>query len=514
MQVRLVIFSPRLQRFGLGADSGQKIVVFHQKIRGVEPTDCVGKPVQRFFVSHFVGKVLHNQSPARDQAICSSLHRFIQRMNVVKRTSEEDSVELPFVKIGPGSISSVHAELPRGSNTIRFTIDRDDRQSVLAQACRQFARTTANLQNTSRMKWKRLLNEVVGDPGFEVHAELFPTRRLRFAAQDLFSQARFSACITLVPSTDANLNLIVTGGAGFIGSNLVLELQERFPNSRLSAVDDFRSGDFKNLRGYRGDFIAADLAKLNWRERFGDEKFDAIFHLASITDTTNHNQFEQTHDNVESFRRLLEFARPTRTRVIFASSASIYGATTEASTESTDAAPANIYAFSKAIMDNIATRLARENPDWTIIGVRYFNVYGPREAHKGVPASMIYHLSQQMHAGQRPRIFKHGEQRRDFVYVKDVVDGTIRGLDANKSGIYNLGSGQARSFNELIFILNRVLQTNLQPDYFDNPHAHYQNFTQADLTNAKAALGYESRYTLEEGVQDYMRWLYPEKLLN
>ena len=313
-----------------------------------------------------------------------------------------------------------------------------------------------------------------------------------------------------MPATDAKLNLLVTGAAGFIGSNLVLELQERFPSSRLSAIDDFRSGDFKNLGGYRGDFVAADLAKLNWREQFGDEKFDAIFHLASITDTTNHDQFEQTHDNVESFRRLLEFARPNQTRVIFASSASIYGATTEASAESTVAAPANIYAFSKAIMDNLATRFARENTDWIIVGLRYFNVYGPREAHKGVPASMIYHLSQQMRAGQRPRIFKHGEQRRDFVYVKDVVDGTICALDASASGIYNLGSGQARSFNELIFILNRTLQTNLQPDYFDNPHAHYQNFTQADLANARSALGYVPQFPLEAGVADYMKWLYPQ----
>src|SRR5437879_7364608 len=191
---------------------------------------------------------------------------------------------------------------------------------------------------------------------------------------------------------------------------------------------------------------------MNWVKQFGDEKFDAIFHLASITDTTNHDQFEQTHDNVESFRRLLEFARPGQTRVIFASSASIYGATTEASAESTVAAPANIYAFSKAIMDNVATRLARENPDWIIVGVRYFNVYGPREAHKGVPASMIYHLSQQMRAGQRPRIFKHGEQRRDFVYVKDVVDGTIRALDANASGIYNLGKIGRASCREQVEI--------------------------------------------------------------
>jgi ADP-L-glycero-D-manno-heptose 6-epimerase len=311
-----------------------------------------------------------------------------------------------------------------------------------------------------------------------------------------------------VSSTKSPLNLIVTGGAGFIGSNLTLALRGKFPDARLTVIDDFRSGNFKNLEGYRGDFVAQNLARLDWREQFGDEKFDAIFHLASITDTTNHDQFEQVHDNVESFRRLLNFARPTKTRIIYASSASTYGAVTQASVESNGAAPANAYSFSKVIMDNIARRAAAESTGWIIIGLRYFNVYGPREAHKGVPASMVFHLAQQMKAGQRPRIFKHGDQKRDFVYVKDVVEGSIRAFDAQTSGIYNLGSGHARSFNELVDVLNKCLGTNLQPDYIDNPHAHYQNFTQADLTNARSALGYEPRFPLEDGVRDYMQSLY------
>jgi ADP-L-glycero-D-manno-heptose 6-epimerase len=314
-----------------------------------------------------------------------------------------------------------------------------------------------------------------------------------------------------MPSPDSSLNLLVTGGAGFIGSNLVLALQEQFPKARLTVIDDFRSGDFKNLVGYRGDFVAQNLAALDWRQQFGDEKFDAIFHLASITDTTLHDQFIQVHDNVESIRRLLNFARPNQTRIAFASSASTYGATSNASVESSGAAPANVYAFSKAMMDNLARRAAEEFPDWIIVGLRYFNVYGPREAHKGVPASMIYHLARQMKSGQRPRIFKQGEQRRDFVYVKDIVQGTIRALEAKESGIYNLGCGQARSFNELIDILNRCLGTKFQPDYIDNPHAHYQNFTQADLTKVRGALGYEPQYPLESGVADYLKWLYPEK---
>jgi ADP-L-glycero-D-manno-heptose 6-epimerase len=312
-----------------------------------------------------------------------------------------------------------------------------------------------------------------------------------------------------VLSPDSHLNLLVTGGAGFIGSNLVLGLQEAFPHARLTVIDDFRSGDFKNLEGYRGDFIAHDLARLNWRDQFGDEKFDGIFHLASITDTTLHDQFVQVHDNVESFRRLLRFAQPTKTRVIYASSASTYGAAREASVESNGAAPTNVYAFSKVILDNLAQRAADEHRDWIIIGLRYFNVYGPREAHKGVPASMIFHLANQMKAGQRPRIFKHGEQKRDFVYVKDIVQGSMSALEATRSGIYNLGYGQARSFNELIDVLNRSLGTDFKPDYIENPHEHYQNYTQADLTNVRGALAYQPQFSLEMGVADYMKWLYP-----
>ena len=309
---------------------------------------------------------------------------------------------------------------------------------------------------------------------------------------------------------DSPNHLLVTGGAGFIGSNLVLALQEKYPEARLTVIDDFRSGDFKNLRGFLGDVVAENLAAFDWREKFGDAHFDGIFHLASITDTTNHDQFVQVRDNVESLRRLLDFARPSRTRVVYASSAATYGAANGVNSEADAAAPANVYAFSKAIMDNLARRAAADDPDWKIVGLRYFNVYGPREAHKGVPASMVLHLSRQMKAGQPPRIFKHGEQKRDFVYVKDIVQGTLRAWEAAESGIHNLGSGQARSFNELIAVLNNSLGTRYEPEYIDNPHAHYQNHTEADLTNVRKSLGYEPEFSLEAGVADYMKWLYPD----
>src|SRR5688572_19426069 len=142
-------------------------------------------------------------------------------------------------------------------------------------------------------------------------------------------------------------SILVTGAAGFIGSNLTLKLQEMYPAARMVVVDDFRSGDFKNLEGFRGDFVAADVSRLDWNAQFGDRTFDAIFHEASITDTTVHDQMLQTHDNVEGFRRMLEFAKPTHTRVVYASSAATYGTgKMGAMKEDQRPAPANIYAFS------------------------------------------------------------------------------------------------------------------------------------------------------------------------
>ncbi len=297
--------------------------------------------------------------------------------------------------------------------------------------------------------------------------------------------------------------VIVTGGAGFVGSNLTLTLQQRHPGAWIVVVDDFRSGLFKNLEGFRGDVVAADVSRLDWARQFGREKFDAIFHEASITDTTEHDQRLQTHDNVEGFRRVLEFARSNRTPVVYASSAATYGiGGAEANREDQPPKPANIYAFSKVILDNLARECARRTPSWRIVGVRYFNVYGPREAHKGAPASMIYQLARQILAGKRPRVFKFGEQRRDFVYVKDVVEATILGLKA-PNGVYNVGSGQPRSFNDVIAALQSTLGTKLEAEYFDNPYAFYQPHTEADLSLSRKTLRYNPRFSIEEGVRDY-----------
>jgi ADP-L-glycero-D-manno-heptose 6-epimerase len=298
-------------------------------------------------------------------------------------------------------------------------------------------------------------------------------------------------------------HVVITGGAGFVGSNLVHEMAKRYPEADLTVVDDFRSGDFKNLEGFKGDVIAGDLAQLDLKHYFGGRKVDLVFHLASITDTTDHNQFRQTHDNVESWRNLLNYFEGRKTRLVYASSAATYGIAAGVNKVDQPPKPANVYAFSKVQLDNLARRWARENPSQIVVGLRYFNVYGPREAHKGAASSMILQLAQQIRRGQAPRIFKNGEQIRDFVYVKDIVNCTILAARGRVSGNYNAGSGVPRSFNDIVANLNRVLNTQWLPEYIDNPHAHYQPHTEADLAETTRALRYTPKFTLEKGIDDY-----------
>ena len=301
---------------------------------------------------------------------------------------------------------------------------------------------------------------------------------------------------------DSPREILVTGGAGFIGSNLALELQKRHPEARITVVDDFRSGHFGNLEGFRGDVAACGAAEYR-----SARAFDLVFHLASITDTTVHDQRLMVHDNVEGFRNILALAKASGAKVVYASSAAVYGQGSERMAEDAPPKPANVYAFSKAVLDNLAERAAAEGQ--RVTGVRYFNVYGPREAHKGKVASMIFQLYLQMKAGKRPRVFTPGQQKRDFVHVDDAVRATILAAEKGKDAVYNVGSGAARSFNDVISALNAALRTSLKPDYFENPYAFYQDFTEADLSRSKEDLGYQPSFDLVRGISDYVRRLEP-----
>lgn len=301
------------------------------------------------------------------------------------------------------------------------------------------------------------------------------------------------------------MKYLVTGGAGFIGSNIAFALEEE-RKAKVTVLDNFSSGDFRTLSGFGGDVVADDILSRDWFGRVG--KADAVFHQAAIVDTTEADQRRMMAANVDGFRNVLEYALEYGVkRVVYASSAAVYGNSECPMLETQTPTPENVYGFSKAIMDNVAREFAGAHKDMTIVGLRYFNVYGPREYYKGKMASMIFQLYNQMKAGKRPRVFKYGEQMRDFVYVKDLVRANLNALDAERSCVCNAATGRPENFNAVIDALNKAMATDLAPEYFDNPYGFYQNKTQADLRQAKALLNYRPEWSLADGIADYVKIL-------
>jgi len=310
--------------------------------------------------------------------------------------------------------------------------------------------------------------------------------------------------------------VLITGGAGFIGSSLAFYFQENHPKCRVIIFDKFRSnelfennnlcslGHFQNLVGFKGEIICGDITCKEDLALLNEFKIDYIFHQAAISDTTVSNQELIMRTNVNAFRDILSLARRNNATVVYASSAATYGNASSSQTVGTEV-PNNPYGFSKLMMDNIA-RQTMKNAPFPIIGLRYFNVYGPREFYKNSTASMVLQLGHQILAGKAPRLFeKSDEIKRDFVYIEDVIQANIRAIEAKKSGIYNVGTGKARSFQDIVDIFQVELGTNLKTEYFVNPYKDtYQYFTQADISQTMKDLHYFPRFTLESGIRAYI----------
>ncbi len=295
------------------------------------------------------------------------------------------------------------------------------------------------------------------------------------------------------------MRCLVTGGAGFIGSNLALELEKK--KYEVIVVDNLLTGSKNNLKGFKGKFMKIDVSKPFKL----DEDFDVIFHEAAITDPRYEDDEETIRANIEGFKNIIELAKSKKSKLIYASTAGLYGNGKVPMKEDQEKGILSAYGKSKLMMDRMASKLFDK---MHIVGLRYFNVFGPREKYKGRPASMIYHLTKQIKEGKNPRLFKWGEQKRDHIYVKDAVDATINAINA-KSGIYNVGTGIATSFNEVVKILNDIFNAKLKIEYFDIPYdpKTYQSNTQADTTNAEKYLMFKAKWELKKGIKDYMREL-------
>jgi len=310
--------------------------------------------------------------------------------------------------------------------------------------------------------------------------------------------------------------ILITGGAGFIGSNLAFYFQKFYPNSRIVIFDCFRSGDtfdngnlksfghYKNLIGFTGEIICGDINNPDDLERLHNYKFDYIFHHAAISDTRVYDQNIVFSTNINSFDFFLNKARKDKSCLIYASSAATYGNMKSPQTVGYEN-PENPYGYSKYNMDMVAKKFAIMNPETRIIGLRFFNVYGPGEFYKNTTSSMVIQLGHQILDGKAPRLFDNSDKiYRDFVYIKDVIQANILSMNLKGSGVFNVGFGTARSFQEISDILQKQLNTSLGNDYFRNPYDGYQLHTCANIEETTKKLNYQPKYTLELGIKDYI----------
>lgn len=325
-----------------------------------------------------------------------------------------------------------------------------------------------------------------------------------------------------MPSSSASAFLI-TGGAGFVGSNLCAALARRHPGAVLTVVDDFRSGSFASLveafaraeaAPFAGEIIARSVEDVAWRELLASRPFRAVFHLGAITDTTVADEREMIRVNAEASERLMVACAERGVPLVYASSAATYGSPPEARDRrpfplASAGRPNNVYGFSKWLMESAHRRVAAAagSAPPHIVGLRYFNVFGPGESRKGKMASMAFQLCRQMLEGRRPRLFADGSQARDQVYVDDVVECTLAGAGVGGEGperrplpgVYNAGSGEATSFNDIASAVRRGLglgAADLPTEYFEMPapvRAFYQDYTCADVSETRRALGWSPR---------------------
>jgi len=315
-------------------------------------------------------------------------------------------------------------------------------------------------------------------------------------------------------------NILITGGAGFIGSNLAFYFQENYPESNVVIFDCFRNqnlfdngnlssfGHYKNLIGFNGDVICGNVNEKSDLQILSNYKFDYIFHQAAISDTRIYDQEIVMKTNVNSFYDLLEIAKKDDAVTIYASSAAVYGNLASPQQIGKEN-PENPYGFSKFLMDQMAKKFAIKNPNLQIVGLRFFNVFGKREFYKAKTSSMVIQLGHQILSGQAPRLIENSDKIfRDFVFIDDVIQANIKAcsLKDNTSnyGVFNVGTGKSRSFQEIADILQEQLGTNLGTEYFPNPYKGYQLDTQADISLSQKYLDFEPQFSLEKGIKTYI----------
>ena len=312
--------------------------------------------------------------------------------------------------------------------------------------------------------------------------------------------------------------VLITGGAGFIGSNIAFYLQTNFPKCNIIIFDKFRDeqiftngnlqsfGHYANLIGFKGDVICGDICSKEDLLLLEKYNIDYIFHQAAISDTRVYDQKMVMKSNINSFYDILNLTLDNNATLIYASSAAVYGSLPSPQSVGIES-PENPYGFSKLSMDQIAQNFQIKNPDIQIVGLRFFNVYGPGEFYKAKTSSMVIQLGHQILSGSPPRLFNNSNKiLRDFIYIKDVIQANIKACSPSRYSLYNVGTGAPRSFQDIADILQNELKTNLGNEYFQNPYNNYQLNTKADISRNNE-LNFQPKFSLEEGIKSYIPYI-------
>jgi len=301
------------------------------------------------------------------------------------------------------------------------------------------------------------------------------------------------------------MKILLTGGTGFVGSNILNALIKEEHEVTVIASTHTENPIPKGCK-----VVYLGLEGLNWKEAYGK---DAVIHQAANNDTLFEDMGEMYRANVYGPISLFHHAlQGGCKKFVYASSTAVYGSQPAPYNEDTTLVkPLNVYGESKARFDEFAMEFA-EKKDIDIIGLRYCNVYGPGEGHKGKRASMIYQLIRQIVGSKGATLFEDGEQKRDWIYVDDVVGANMAALHSNNlSGVFNCGTGTATSFNDLVNIIKRFhpeCSASMKPQYIDNPHEEtYQTHTECDIKKMREELGFSPHFDIEKGIAAYIKSL-------
>lgn len=297
------------------------------------------------------------------------------------------------------------------------------------------------------------------------------------------------------------MKILVTGGLGFIGSNISERLVAE--GNDITILDNMHTGSEENISSFKSKVrvVKADSVHVNEMK----EKFDAIFHDGIYSSTPMYKENPQlTSKVIADWIGVLEYARRNGSRVIYASTSSLYSGQKPPHHEGLPTNVTDFYSEARVAMERLA-KLYDQLYSVRSIGLRYFSVYGPHERSKGKYANLISQFLWDLQAGRQPVIYGDGKQTRDFTYVSDVVEANMLALRHGKTDVFNVGTGKSITLNDMLALLNRELGTGISPKYIHNPISNYVEHTLADTSRAASLLGFRASVSLEEGIRRLIR---------